>query len=400
MGCPAQCVLGENLTFTVQARDGTGAPANATGSVSYSVYEDETSTAILTGTMTQLASQTGFYSEQIACTTANGFERYKSYTIRITATVSSISLAKAYTILCVGVEDTPSATSGALTTMANFKSYIGETSTDYDTIIAALITRATSAIEEYCNRILRSDVYREVFDGDGTTELMLSQFPVTNIAYISVGMQDVLKINNSSSDAYNASVTVVTDDSDPSISETMTLAISGGTNDGSDDLTLSSYTITELAAAIVALGKGWSATVNVSDWGVWESVELMPVSGLGCLDTANAYVQTPYKAEIEYKLEGQTQSPYNNNVGVLHLPTGFTQGTQNIIVKYTAGYGTTPSDLEQICIDLVNIYFKGRNKDLTVKAEKLGDHSITHAEDARTIPKSIQIRLGPYKKWR
>lgn len=400
MGCPAQCILGENLTFTIQARDGTGTPADATGSVAYNIYEDETGTAILSGTMTKLASKTGFYSEQIACTTANGFERYKSYTMHISATVASVSLAKAYTLLCIGVEDTPSATSGALTSTANFKSYIGETSTDYDTLIAALITRATSAIERYCDRTLRSDTYREIYDGDGTAELYVNQYPVTNVALISVGRQDVLRINNSSSDAYNASVTVVANDEDASIAETMTLTIAGGANAGSDDLTLSSYTITELAAAIIALGKGWTATVNVTDWGIWESVELLPISGLSCIDNKLAYVQTPYEAETDYKIEGQTMSPYKDNVGLINLPTGFSKGVQNIIVKYTAGYTTTPADLEQICIDLVNIYFKGRNKDLTVKAERLGDHSITHAEDSRDLPKSIQIRLAPYKRWR
>jgi len=46
-GCPSSCVLGQNLTFSVQAKDTTGAPVDATGDVSYSIYEVEETAAIL-----------------------------------------------------------------------------------------------------------------------------------------------------------------------------------------------------------------------------------------------------------------------------------------------------------------------------------------------------------------
>jgi hypothetical protein len=53
------------------------------------VYEDETGAALLNGTMTILdnANTTGFYSELIACTAANGFEVNRSYNLYIEATV-------------------------------------------------------------------------------------------------------------------------------------------------------------------------------------------------------------------------------------------------------------------------------------------------------------------------
>jgi len=105
MSCPTQAVVGQNLTFTVDTKGKTGAPADATGDVAYSVYEDETTTAILTGTMAKLAGETGFYSEQIAISTANGFERYKTYTVRIKATVSGKSLAQSYSFIAVGTAD-------------------------------------------------------------------------------------------------------------------------------------------------------------------------------------------------------------------------------------------------------------------------------------------------------
>jgi hypothetical protein len=92
MGCQSSVVLGRNLTFTITTHDpDTGVLTDADGAPSYRVYEDETAVAILTGSMAILdnANTTGFYSEQIACTTGNGFELNKSYTVYIEATVDS-----------------------------------------------------------------------------------------------------------------------------------------------------------------------------------------------------------------------------------------------------------------------------------------------------------------------
>jgi len=92
MGCPSETVIGKNLVFGITTHDpDTGILTDADAAPAYRVYEDETATAILTGTMAKLdnANTTGFYTELIACTAANGFEDGKTYTIYITATVDS-----------------------------------------------------------------------------------------------------------------------------------------------------------------------------------------------------------------------------------------------------------------------------------------------------------------------
>jgi hypothetical protein len=388
MGCPSICILGENLTFDTQAMDGTGAGVTPTGDVNYAVYENTTTTEILTGTMTvDFDSKTGFCKKQIACTTANGFERYKSYTIRITATVSGVAVVRLLTFICLGTEDLPSASSGALTSTANFKSYAGVTGTDDDTLIGHLINRATSAIEKYCDRTLRSTSYREQYDGNGDYELLLNEYPITAVEFLATGRRDMLRVTNTSSDAFNARVTVdVTN---------MTLYIDGGTNDGNDELTLASYTLTTLVTAINALGKSWSATLQSSDYGVWNADEILPVMGLECLDSY-AYVQIPDEPQSDYQIYA--------NQGVIYCPSGFPSGHNNITIRYTAGHSTTPADLEQICIDLVNTYYRSRETDSTVKSEKLGDHTITYSNEggggARDIPQHIAKRLAPYMKQR
>jgi len=92
MGCPSSCEIEDNLVFSICCHDpDTGVLTDADSAPAYRLYEDETATPILTGTMDKLddANTTGFYTELIACTAANGFEDGKSYTIYIAATVDS-----------------------------------------------------------------------------------------------------------------------------------------------------------------------------------------------------------------------------------------------------------------------------------------------------------------------
>lgn len=82
------------LTFTVVThRFDTGALTDADAVPAYRIYEDETGTAILTGNMAKLddAGTTGFYSEQITLSAANGFEVGKSYNVYVTAAVNSVT---------------------------------------------------------------------------------------------------------------------------------------------------------------------------------------------------------------------------------------------------------------------------------------------------------------------
>lgn len=90
MGCQSEVNLGDNLTFSVCTHDpDTGVLTDADAMPTYRVYEDETAVPLLDGDMALLdaVNTTGFYTEQIACTEANGFEDRRSYTIYIEATV-------------------------------------------------------------------------------------------------------------------------------------------------------------------------------------------------------------------------------------------------------------------------------------------------------------------------
>lgn len=77
-------------TFTTST-NGSAGIVDADSVPTYRIYEDETGTAVLTGSMAKLddAGTTGFYSEQVTLSAANGFEKGKSYNIIICAAISS-----------------------------------------------------------------------------------------------------------------------------------------------------------------------------------------------------------------------------------------------------------------------------------------------------------------------
>ncbi len=92
-------VLGDNLTFTAATHTpATSADVDADAVPSYRLYENETTSPILTGNMAKLddSNTTGFYSETIALTVANGFERGKSYTIKIVGVVGTVTSSIPY----------------------------------------------------------------------------------------------------------------------------------------------------------------------------------------------------------------------------------------------------------------------------------------------------------------
>jgi hypothetical protein len=85
---------GDYITFYINTHNtSTGSASDADSAPTYRIYEDETGTAIATGSMSLLddSNTTGFYSERIQLLSSTGYEKGKSYVIYISATVNSIT---------------------------------------------------------------------------------------------------------------------------------------------------------------------------------------------------------------------------------------------------------------------------------------------------------------------
>jgi len=131
------------LTFVANTHHPeTGQATDADSVPTYRIYEDETGTPILTGSMALLdsANTAGFYSERIQLTAANGFEVGKSYSIYVSATVGTIVGTMSH-FFQMGVEG---ATAAALQTVDdNVDAILVDTGTTLPAEHALLATQAS-----------------------------------------------------------------------------------------------------------------------------------------------------------------------------------------------------------------------------------------------------------------
>ncbi len=410
-------VLGENFNGSIITEAGTGSPVDADSLPTYAIYEDGTNTAILSGSYAKLddGGTTGYYQVEIACSTANGFERFKTYHVNSSAVISTVAVATTDSFIVFGSSDVFAASSGSLTTTSNFKDYANITGSDDDSLIAALISRATDSIQRFCDRTFISTTYREIRDGY-QSEINTDNSPIISVQMYSTWRDEAIQIQNTSTDAYNAYVQI--DNS------TMTLVVLGGDNASSNELTLATYTtLTLLETAIEALGVGWTVTVQ-SDLAKWSAIELLPISGLNCLDNS-AGLDIPGTPRSDYAIDNDAGiitsgcgygsyydggGDYNGHYGgVTNIRRqGYSYGSQlqsfarrvqSTIIRYTAGYATTPGDLEQICIDLTKLFYDARKQNFSVNSEKIGDYSYKISDNGMMlIPDGIKGRLTKWQR--
>ena len=95
---------------------------------------------------------------------------------------------------------------GDLSTVARYKTYAGITGTSKDTLLAAILTRASAGIERYLRRTLTATTYKSWYNGLGTLNLRLDQYPILAIYRVSPSSSTVGTVENLSSTVSFASV--------------------------------------------------------------------------------------------------------------------------------------------------------------------------------------------------
>lgn len=166
MGCQAEVELGANLTFSVTTHDpDTGVLTDADAAPAYRVYEDETATAILTGTMATLdaGNTTGFYTELIACTAGNGFEVNRSYTVYIEATVDADQGGISYGFRCTD------AYAQLLATLAMLDDPRAEPAQGAPAVNPDAMTKLDFLYKAWRNRVTQTDTQYSLYNDDAVT---------------------------------------------------------------------------------------------------------------------------------------------------------------------------------------------------------------------------------------
>ncbi len=115
-----------------------------------------------------------------------------------------------------------------------------------------------------------------------------------------------------------------------------------------------------------------------------------------------AFTATPVIAVSALSIDGQSIPPAPDSLspGYVFSPTMlylrgfcFTPGVQNVAVTYTAGYTTTPPEIEQACIELVALRYKERDRIGHVSKGVAGE-TVTFTQ--KDMPPNVQTILNQY----
>jgi uncharacterized phiE125 gp8 family phage protein len=192
MSIPTIGFLARAFTFSIQVKNSFNRDADADAAPTYAIYENETSTAIATGSMTKLGSLTGFYTESLTLTEATGFEQWKNYHIRISANVDGYAFTASGTFVCLGESAAASVSPETNpVSLAEMKLHLRiETSvTADDDLITSLITAATRWAEDFQGRKFVTQTVVEKYDRfPGTAGTIYLPYPplisITSIVYV------------------------------------------------------------------------------------------------------------------------------------------------------------------------------------------------------------------------
>src|SRR4051794_24058184 len=166
-----------------------------------------------------------------------------------------------------------------LITLARAKQAIQSiTDSSQDTLLQALITALSDAIEKYCNRYLVARNFDELYNGSGDRRLLLREYPVQAVDSVRYRPVTVLKIQNTDTATNQRATVAVT-----STGLTLVRVASGVKTTDASVTFAGSPTLTAVANAVNALGGGWSAQAvgDATDYGKWPSADLYVAPSYG-----------------------------------------------------------------------------------------------------------------------
>jgi hypothetical protein len=292
--------------------------------------------------------------------------------------------------------------------------------------VPALIAAASRAAENYCNRHFLAADYDEEYDGNGFGSLLLKQFPVNRVDRLMTSPRPVLAVANVdrarvaiASAALATAVAAPAGRDDPLPASALLLrAFRDGVPDPDATLPFSAHpTLNDLAAAVNALGGGWTATVpDPSTYGRWPTAWLRAPQGaynaaggaqarftLHTLPLAN-YQLDAATGEVRFGSE-DTYGPLEGFGPYFYVdPDPFVlRGPKAIRVLYNAGFRAVPDDVQQAVALICQKMFDDDNTSQVYESEKLGDYEYRRSTTRFTLtslPAAALNILNFYKDWR
>ena len=233
-------------------------------------------------------------------------------------------------------------------------------------LVSALITGCSRAIQRYCKRWFVSQDFDELYNGSADRRLLLRQYPITAVKSVRYRPVTVLKITNTLANTPQARLEVT------STGLKLTRVTSGVTTTVTNGLDFAgNVKLSALAAAVNAVGSSWSAQV-VGDYNEWPSADLWCPNGpasdpyytpagqgaLQCVAGSFAALKMHTYELAGYQIDARhgwllRAIPYTDPELLHPEDLIFPAGVNNFRVQYTAGFATVPDDVQEACAEWV-----------------------------------------------
>lgn len=278
-----------------------------------------------------------------------------------------------------------------------------------DRTIDALIGAVSAAIQKHCRRTLALSRFDEVLDGTLDDRLLLREYPIQAIESVRHSPQPVLEVINTQTSANQQARVAVTS------SGLELVRVASGTLSRDTSVTFASFpTLAALAAAVTALGNGWSARAASMDFALFPAQDLWvaPCFGdapqsQGAMDCRGRYaalsLHTQELAGYAWDARGwlyRRDVWHDAGFDPLLQPTSPWRGGPGYWrVQYTAGYQEIPEDVQEACAAWVSVMFEQTKHDPSLATLAVpGTISQTWTRPRMQPPVRIAALLAPYRR--
>ncbi len=257
-------------------------------------------------------------------------------------------------------------------------------------VMQDIVNAASDTVVRWCNRDFVLTTYDEVYDGPGARNLLLNQYPITQILRASTNPVNAMGIHQSDNGCSRASWRLdATTDSPPAPNNLYLVSAKNGVetnivigpvtsasptitiNGGSPTSIPQMFMLSDLASAINAYAGsyGWAAQA-LGMFTTWPIADLRPPQG--ALEARWYGYAFLMMFALNFFL-----FDYNPDVGEIVSPQGFDFGYRNYRVIYQAGFSTVPNPIQQAVAALAVAVYQGRGQNANLQTESLGGYSYT-----------------------
>jgi len=273
----------------------------------------------------------------------------------------------------------------SIVTSAVIQTYTGMSATEYTNQGQYIHLGIEQAIKNYCGKIFEAEILtNELYDGTDEYRLWLKKRPINTITRVSF-REPAIEILNTKTDATMAGVRID--------ATNVTLTVIGGTGANVATLAIASYaTLTLLVNAINALSAyGWSAQLYNSNFASYLTTNLIPQyinsTSWNAILATWAYIDMGGDP-IDVRWDAQ---------GWIESDSGFPEGTQNVVVSYTAG--TTPANVTMAVLEWCKSKWTGFKADSEgIKSYTTGQLRVEYSDQSDSnnydIPDNIKQMLS------